>query len=310
MVKKGVKNRGVDAVDSPLKYPGGKSYMLSFLSGVAPPRHSYDTLVEDYFGGGGFTLAHDPEGKSEIANDLNGELTNFWRTLQDEGLFGAFSRRLEATPFSAAEFERALCPLPDRPGEDPTVVDRVVMIRRAVAFFVANRQSAMGIGKSFAPLTTGRLRRGMNEQVSAWLTAVEGLPAVHARLKRVLVLNEDAAGLISRLDKPRVFHFADPTYLPETRVSKKLYKTEMSVADHESLLLTLQKVEHAQVMLCGYDSAMYRDALEGGATKWHRHLKTVPSAMSKTDGKAKPTRIEVVWTNYGADGRLIVRPPL
>jgi putative AlgH/UPF0301 family transcriptional regulator len=38
----------------------------------------------------------------------------------------------------------------------------------------------------------------MNEQASAWLTAVKGLPDVHARLKRVVILNHDALDVIVR----------------------------------------------------------------------------------------------------------------
>jgi hypothetical protein len=32
----------------------------------------------------------------------------------------------------------------------------------------------------------------MNEQASAWLNMIDGLPDVHARLRRVAVLNHDA----------------------------------------------------------------------------------------------------------------------
>jgi DNA adenine methylase len=74
--------------------------------------------------------------------------------------------------------------LQDHPQADP--------VQRAVRFFVLCRQSLAGRMDTFAPLSKNRTRRRMNEQASAWLTAVEGLPAVHARLKRVAILNRPA----------------------------------------------------------------------------------------------------------------------
>jgi hypothetical protein len=40
---------------------------------------------------------------------------------------------------------------------------------------------------SFTPVTRTRTRRQMNGNASEWLSAVEGLPAVHARLRRVVI---------------------------------------------------------------------------------------------------------------------------
>jgi hypothetical protein len=47
----------------------------------------------------------------------------------------------------------------------------------AVNFFVRCRQSMAGRMRDFATLSRTRVRRGMNEQAAAWLSAVEGLPA-------------------------------------------------------------------------------------------------------------------------------------
>ncbi len=52
-------------------------------------------------------MARNPEGVSEVVNDLDSGLTNFWRVLQDESLFKAFRRRIESTPFSQIEWEVA-----------------------------------------------------------------------------------------------------------------------------------------------------------------------------------------------------------
>ena len=50
----------------------------------------------------------------------------------------------------------------------------------------------------FTSVTRNRTRRQMNGNVSEWLSAVEGLPEVHHRLKRVLIENMPAIELIKR----------------------------------------------------------------------------------------------------------------
>lgn len=306
--KKGATGRP-KAVPSPLKYPGGKHYFAPQVISRLPPRNHYDTFVDAMAGSAAYLLAHDPAGKAEVVNDLDQSLTTFWRVLQSEDLFGRLSRLLQNTPFSADEFaagkdfvgvmegfRRAGC------REAPTADEQVLL---AAAYFVRCRQSMMGVGRSFAPLTTARLRRGVNEQASAWMAAVDGLEAVHRRLRPVVILNEDVLGLLGRLDRPRVCFVLDPPYVPESRVSKKLYPHEFTAEQHRALLDILLSLKHAYVCLNGYDSDAYRDALEPKG--WRRHEVAVPSSMSVTGGGAKPRRLEVVWTNYGADGARV--PP-
>ena len=132
-----------------------------------PPHTHY---VEAYAGGLSVLLAKDPEGTSEVINDIDGRLTNFWRVLQQEDSFARFQRVIEAMPFSEREWREAVLVN----GHDP--------VDNAVGFFVHCRQSLAGRMDCFAPLSRRRIRRGMNEQASAWLNAVQGLPEVHARL--------------------------------------------------------------------------------------------------------------------------------
>ena len=101
----------------PLKYHGGKHYLADWIIGHMP-RHPH--YVEPYGGGLAVLLAKDPfderhqwsekgheRGISEVVNDLNGELMNFWKALQDEESFGRFQRIVEAAPFSQPQWEEA-----------------------------------------------------------------------------------------------------------------------------------------------------------------------------------------------------------
>lgn len=200
----------MSALNLPLKWHGGKGYLARRIVALMPPCLHY---VEPFAGGLAVLLARGPEGVSEVANDLNRDLINFWTVLQNPTLFPEFVRACEATPFAEDVWKRAVEGL-------GTYTDAV---GRAWAFFVAVRQSLAGRQDAFAPLSRTRTRRGMNEQASAWLTAVEGLPAVHARLRRVVILNRPAIDVIRQQDAPDTLYYCDPPYLHATRATTGEY---------------------------------------------------------------------------------------
>ena len=146
-------------------------------------------------------LAKSPDGVSEVVNDVDGRLTNFWKVLQDEAMFAEFHRLVEAIPFSELEWRGQ--GMRGQSFRQP--LGKNEMIRDAAAFFVLCRQSLAGRMKGFASLSRSRTRRNMNEQASAWITAVDGLPAVHARLRRVVVLDRPAIQVLRSEDSQTPF---------------------------------------------------------------------------------------------------------
>jgi DNA adenine methylase len=122
----------------PLKWHGGKSYLAGRIVSLMPEHLHY---VEPFAGGLSVLLAKDPEGVSEVVNDLDGGLSNFWQVLQGEDTFSRFARILDAMPFSGIEWRRAGEVLDQ--GEADLRNDPVAW---AVAFFVHCRQSLAGLG--------------------------------------------------------------------------------------------------------------------------------------------------------------------
>ncbi len=281
-------NQPSPIITPPLKWHGGKHYLASRIVGLMPPHLHY---VEPYLGGGAVLLRRDPadeslwlspnKGVSEVANDVNGRLVNFWRVLQNEGTFSKFVRIAQAIPVARDEWEAAHARIPF--ADDP--------VADAVAFFVDCRQSRSGLMKGFTPVTRSRTRREMNGNVSEWLSAVDGLPEVHARLRRVLIENMPAVDLIRREDAPFTLFYCDPPYLHETRKATEAYAFEMTEADHQELLDVLRQCK-GKVMLSGYPSKLYDDVLAG----WTRH--TFDLANHAANGKEKRRETEVVWCNF------------
>jgi DNA adenine methylase len=261
----------------PLKWHGGKAYLAPWIIPLFPPHLHY---VEPYFGGGATLLAHPEIDRSELVNDINGNLVNFWRVLQSTETFPHFARILEAVPLSREEWEDS--------GGRLAIPDRVA---RAVAFFIRCRQSMSGRMKSFTPPSRTRTRRQMNGNASEWLGAVEMLPEIHARLKRVFIENMKAVDLIRREDTPGTLFYCDPPYMPDSRTSPDVYEYEMTVEQHEELLGVLLACK-GKVALSGYRTELYDKTL----AHWTRADFEMPNHSGQ--GKTKQRRVECVWLNY------------
>lgn len=266
-----------DRLVQPLKWHGGKHYLASKIIDLMPAHVHY---VEPFFGGGSVLLNKSPDGISEVANDVHRELTTFWRVLQDSERFAEFSRIIEAMPFSQVEWEEANASESVR---DP--------IRKAVNFFVRCRQSRAGKLDSFATLSRNRTRRQMNEQASSWMTAVDGLSAVAARLKRVVVLDDEAVRVIKSQDGANTLFYLDPPYLHETRVTTADYDHEMSADQHVELLEVIDNCT-GKVLLSGYPSEIYRSKLS------HWNYIDVAIDNKASSAKQKPKMVERLWMNY------------
>lgn len=278
----------------PLKWHGGKEYLAGWIISLMPERakntnkpasddEGWLHYVEPFFGGGAVLFAQDPDGISEVINDANGELTNFWTVLQSEELYGKLCRRLSCTPFSETEFQRVL-----------QIKEQLDPVERAVRFFVRYRQSRQGLGRDFATMIRNRTRSRMNEHVSAWLSAIEGLEEVHSRFQRVVVMNKDACKLIQQQDGPRTLFYCDPPYVLSTRSTGGEYGPfEMTDEDHVRLLETLAGIK-GRFLLSGYPSDLYAEF--AAKHEWRRVELLIDNKASSSKKKEKKT--ECIWMNY------------
>lgn len=293
----------------PLKWHGGKAYLADWIISLMTPHLHY---VEPYFGGGAVLLARDLnrdwmarngetlpahlKGCSEIVNDINYNLTNFWCCLKHDVLFEQFRRIVSMVQFSQWEWERSK---PDAFLSHVAATLReekhdASCVSEAAKFFIRYRQSRQGLGRDFATLSRNRTRGRINEQANAWLNCVEGLPEIHERLRGVVILNNDALKVIKQQDGENTLFYCDPPYLHETRSSTGEYgANEMTETQHFDLLKCLAHIK-GKFLLSGYHSAMYdEDARRFG---WTCHEREIDNKASSK--KTKEKRVECVWANY------------
>lgn len=296
-----------------IKYHGGKYYLAPQLVRLMPAHLHY---VEPYAGGLAVLLAKRPDydwamgvcpecreykdvcghwppdavslpsgraGCSEVVNDIDGDLTQFWRVLASPLFFPQFQLLAELTAFSEDVWNEAK----RRLDLDQSPVNR------AFWFFVQVRMSRQALGRSFATLSKSRTRGGINEQAAAWLSAVELLPEIHARLRSVVVLCRPAVEVIAAEQSPDTFFYCDPPYVPATRSSPRAYRHEMTQYDHVQLLDVLGATT-AKFMLSGYSCDLYDAAADRYG--WTRYDFEVPNNASGS--KTKQRKIESVWLNY------------
>jgi DNA adenine methylase len=256
---------------------GGKFSHLGWLLRLLPRCHHYC----EPFAGSAAVLLNRPASPVETYNDIDGEVTNFFRVLREHSR--ELVKQIGLTPFSREEFYKACGPY-----HHP----RLGEIERARRFFVRARQVRTGLAQT---ASLGRWanckntsRAGMSGVVSRWLGSVDMLPAIAERLLRVQIENRPAAEVIKLYDDKRTLFYCDPPYPHEARGDNKAYGFEMSNEEHEKLAGLLGKVK-GKVAVSGYRCALmdklYRD--------WVR-----VDAPAKKCHSVKRARTEALWINY------------
>lgn len=259
----------------PVKWHGGKYYLSRRIISLFPPHRIY----LEPFGGAASVLLNKTPVDVEAYNDLDLRITRLFRVLQTRGR--EFVERLRFTPYSQYEFESAA----SYPAEASD-------FEKALCDFIRWRQSFGGQGKTWS-YTTTRARGGMAGDVNAWWTAIDQLPQVIDRLRRVQILHQPAIDAIRRFDHPQALIYCDPPYLHETRApgSRDVYGEEMTVNEHRELGKILNKCL-SKVVVSGYPSALYDDLFGS----WRRAEFDMPNHSA--GGRKKARKRETLWLNW------------
>ncbi|MGM0825672.1 MAG: DNA adenine methylase [Pseudomonadota bacterium] len=261
-----------------LRYHGGKWKMAEWILAHFPLATAYDTYVEP-FGGSASVLMRKPRSEYEVYNDLDGEIVNVFRVLQDDAQRDRLTELLHLTPYARAEFE-----LSYQHTDDPVELARRTIFRAFSGFGSAAATKGRTGFRGFS----GSSGRGVNP-ASYWSRYPDNLAAFGERLSGVVLENRPALDVMNDRDGPRVLHYVDPPYVHGTRslgADKGCYRHEMSDADHEDFLLALQGLA-GFVVLSGYDCDLYRDHLQDWSL--------VSSEVPASGNKGTVFRTESLW---------------
>ena len=251
-----------------IKYPGSKWRIAEWIISQFPEHHSY---VEPFFGSGAVFFQKKPS-HIETINDLDGEVVNFFEWVRNDP--ERLARAIYLTPFSRQVYEEAYMP-----GRDS--------FEQAVKFC-----TRLNMGHGFR--TTGEKvgwkcdlqGRQRSYAVKYWNDMPEKIILTAERLKEAQIECRPAVDVIERFNFENVLIFCDPPYLLETRFGKQ-YKHEMTENDHKELLAVLLE-SRAKVILSGYESDLYNDALQ----EWYKSHITSITQNAQKRGR------EVLWMNF------------
>lgn len=259
----------------PVKWHGGKHYMARRIISLFPPHRIY---LEPFAGAASVLLNKTPV-DVEAYNDLDLRITRLFRVLQTQG--SEFVERLRFVPYSQYEFENA-----------SSYPEGASDLEKAACDFIRWRQSFGGQGRSWS-YTTRRARGGMAGDVNAWWTAIDLLPEIIDRLRRVQILSQPAIDAIKRFDHPEALIYCDPPYLHETRgpTSRDIYGIEMTEKEHVALACVLKECQ-SKVVISGYPSRLYDEMFSSWRTT------EFDIANHSAGGHKKRRKRETLWLNW------------
>lgn len=249
-----------------LHYPGSKWSMASWIINHMPEHKTY---LEPYFGSGA-VFFNKTKSPIETINDLDSSVVNLFKVIRDNP--DELAHSINFTPLSREEYYLSY--------EFEQGNNEIEQARR----FLVRCWQAIGAKTSDRTGWRSLIASNGPDTANEWSNLPDKILQVAKRLKQAQIENQPAEKLIDRYKRADVLIYADPPYILETR-TKRHYKYEMTIDDHEQLLKQLDR-HPGPVLLSGYDHELYNDLL----TDWRKESMSVLA-------EAGAKRQEVLWIN-------------
>jgi len=184
----------IDPVSPPAAYIGGKKLLAKRIVTLIndTPHNGY---AEPFLGMGGVFFRRDRKPKTEVVNDISGDVTTLFRILQRH--YPQFMDTLKFQITSRREFERLAACRPE------TLTD----LERAARFIYLQKTAFGGkvAGRNFGVNKDGGARFNLTRLAPL-------LEEVHERLSGVVIERLPWAEFIARYDRPGMLFYLDPPY--------------------------------------------------------------------------------------------------
>lgn len=256
---------------TPIVYYGGKLSLIKYLLPLIPEHTIY---TEAFMGGGALFFAKEPS-KSEIINDTNNFVCNFYIVLKTK--FDELKKKVDTTLYSRTTYKVALdmYQLPHWFND----------VQRAWAFWVLTNQGFSGIIGAWSYDKNSSKARTFNNKKLRFTKELT------KRLEHTQIENTDALKVIQSRDTVDTFHFIDPPYVGADQGHYRGYTRQ----DFEQLLETLANLD-GKFLMSTYDS----DLLETYVKKygWHQIKLDKPLTASNSKSPKRKRKTEVLTMNY------------
>lgn len=258
------------------RYPGAKWSIAEWIIQHFPQGYEKLCYLEPFAGSAAVFFNKNPS-RVETINDLDSNIVNLFRVLRDRP--EELRRAIELTPYSREEYEQAIESF-DHP--DPLEKARRYMVR-----------AAQGVGAKMNTKGTWRVepRAYPGGAAKKWCDCSDIITEAARRLRGgadclVQIEHTDAIDLIRRFNNPDVLMYLDPPYIRSARRTGIMYKHELDTGQQQDLMDAITRSK-AYIILSGYDSDLYNEALRG----WHKDSITVTTTSTALAE-------EMIWMNY------------
>ena len=257
---------------TPIAYYGGKQSLLKSILPLIPEHTVY---TEAFFGGGAVFFAKAPV-KSEVINDTNNMVVNFYEVVQTD--FENLKTKIELTPFSRTTYCVAYT-IYRMPHLFPK-------LSQAWAFFVATNMGFSGKIGGWAYDKYGKRSKNFRNK------RMRFDDTIFDRLQFAEIECNDACKVILSRDSKEAFHYVDPPYIDVNQGHYSGYTEVM----YKGLLDTLSQVQGKFLLSSYHSEILTRYTTQNG---WCTKEITKPLVASNAkDGKVRKKKVEVLTANY------------
>lgn len=207
---------------------GGKKQLRDKIYSLMP--HKMEKFAEVFCGGCYVLFGKERIAYNEIINDLNGDIINFYRVIQND--IQAFCNKFNFLFHSREQYFEMV------KSEPETDIDRAVKF-----FYVIN----LSYGGKIDNISFGFPDRAINME-NILYRAIQSAK----RLKNVVIQNLDFRQFIKEYDCKDMFFYCDPPY-----VCKKIYNNDEELIHQD--LANLLKNANAKFMVSYNDCELVRD---------------------------------------------------
>lgn len=254
---------------TPISYYGGKQSMLKHILPLIPEHKHY---IEPFFGGGAVFWSKEPS-QTEIINDYNGMVVNFYQQLKIN--YKELKTLIDATPYSREVYKHAMVIY-----DNPYIFTPV---HKAWAFWVGTIQGFSNKIGSWRSSTLRSKESILNFNKKHTLDVT-----LSNRLELVQIEHKNAVELIKKQDSIDSFFYLDPPYVDSNQGHYGGYTQE-----HFNELLDVLTTLKGKFLLSSYpNTQLERLRKEFG---WYSSDKEMALSVSSVKGKRKT---EALTANY------------